>query len=77
MAFDVDRELCSVQNTNTELFGSHVRTHYAIDTVSISHGESRKTKRMCTLDQLFRERGAFQKAVVALDPQRNVRAHSI
>ena len=33
--------------------------------------------RVRAVNELFGKRCAFQKAVVALDPQRNVRAHSI
>ncbi len=61
---------------HTKLTRLHVRTHHAIDPVTIGQSKRTKTKPMGFDHELFRMTRALEERVVALAPQRRVRNDS-
>src|SRR5699024_4384311 len=57
---------------NAVLLGTLVRAHNAVHTVSITEHSGGKAVRMTRIHVFFGRAGAFEKAVVALGPERNI-----
>jgi hypothetical protein len=73
---DAHEKLCAGHDAQADLLGLHMSAHQAIDAVAVGHRHGRMPERVRALDELLWERCAFEKAVMGLDPERDVGARA-